>query len=112
MRAGLLTRFMGVLGIIIGVLVVIPIGPLPVVQTFWLIALGALLLGFWPGAGVPPAWRSGRAEPWPSSGQVTEQRRAARAGRGRAASAPAADEASAPAAAVAGSPRRKRKRRR
>ena len=37
MRVGLLTRFMGVLGMITGALIVIPFGgPLPVVQCFWL----------------------------------------------------------------------------
>jgi hypothetical protein len=57
---------MGVLGIICGVLVVVPIGsPLPVVQCFWLAALAALLAGRWP-SGNPPAWSTGRAEPWPS----------------------------------------------
>jgi hypothetical protein len=62
MRAGLLTRFMGVLGIIVGALLVIPLGsPLPIVQVFWLLALGALILGYWP-SGVPPAWESGRGE--------------------------------------------------
>jgi len=66
MRCGLLTRFMGVLGIICGALVVLPIGsPLPVVQCFWLGALAVLLAGRWP-SGNPPAWSTGRAEPWPS----------------------------------------------
>jgi hypothetical protein len=66
MRAGLLTRFMGVLGIIVGVLFVIPVGsPLPIVQTFWLVALAALILGRWP-SGAPPAWSTGVAVPWPS----------------------------------------------
>jgi hypothetical protein len=41
MRAGLLTRFLGVLGIIVGVLQIIPIGVLPVAQA---IVLGVLLL--------------------------------------------------------------------
>ena len=62
MRVGLLNRFMGVLGIVLGpALVVTPFGSflLPV----WLIALGALYLGFWP-RGVPPAWTEGRAIPW------------------------------------------------
>ena len=46
MRAGLLSRFMGVLGIIVGVLFIIPLGsPLPVVQCFWLLALAPLFLG-------------------------------------------------------------------
>jgi hypothetical protein len=73
MRVGLLTRFMGVLGIIVGVLFVIPIGsPVPVVQAFWLLALAVLISGRWP-SGAPPAWASGEAEPWPSPQQVRER---------------------------------------
>ena len=75
MRAGLLTRFLGILGMITGALIVIPIGPLPVVQSFWLFALGALFLGYSRG-GVPPAWRTGREEPWPSQKEMAEARRA------------------------------------
>lgn len=75
MRVGLLTRFMGVLGVITGFLLIIPLaGQVPIVQTYWLIALGVLLLGIWPGAGVPPAWRTGRAEPWPSQQELRERR--------------------------------------
>jgi MFS family permease len=74
MRVGLLTRFMGVLGIIVGVLFIIPIGsPLPLVQTFWLIALGALFLGRWP-SGLPPAWVTGQAQPWPTQQELRERR--------------------------------------
>jgi hypothetical protein len=66
MRVGLLTRFLGILGIISGVLTVAPqLMPLPVVQSFWLVAVGLLLLGATPGA-APPAWSTGNAEPWPS----------------------------------------------
>jgi hypothetical protein len=76
MKVGLLTRFMGVLGILAGVLFIIPIGsPLPVVQCFWLAALALLLSGRWPG-GEPPAWRTGRAEPWPTQQQIREAREA------------------------------------
>jgi hypothetical protein len=76
MRAGLLTRFMGVLGIIVGALLVIPLGsPLPIVQVFWLLALGALILGYWP-SGVPQAWSTGTAVPWPSSAEIRQGRRA------------------------------------
>lgn len=76
MRVGLLTRFMGVLGIIVGVLFVIPIGsPVPVVQAFWLVALAVLFSGRWP-SGLPPAWASGRAEPWPSPQQMRERAQA------------------------------------
>jgi hypothetical protein len=75
MRAGLLTRFMGVLGIIVGALLVIPLGsPLPIVQVFWLLAFGALILGYWP-SGVPQAWSTGTAVPWPSSAEIREARR-------------------------------------
>lgn len=66
-RAGVLTRFMGILGVIVGALMVFPIGsPVPVVQTFWLLAVGLLFLGRTPG-GDPPAWRTGQAEPWAST---------------------------------------------
>jgi hypothetical protein len=76
MRVGLLTRFMGVLGIICGALIVLPIlSPLPIVQTFWLGAMAVLLAGRWPN-GVPPAWRTGQVEAWPSQQEIREARRA------------------------------------
>lgn len=81
MRVGLLTRFMGFLGIFAGVLVIFPLVPIPIVEGFWLVALGFLFSGRWPN-GLPPAWRSGRAEPWPSSQQIREDRAAARGGGG------------------------------
>jgi hypothetical protein len=67
MRVGLLSRFMGVVGAIIGALYVLPIlaGPL-VVQLFWVVALGVLFLGAWPG-GRGPAWATGEAVEWPSA---------------------------------------------
>jgi hypothetical protein len=73
MRAGLLSRFIGVMGIIVGALVVLPIVPggSLVLQVFWLGAVGALLLGRWPG-GRGQAWESGRAEPWPTAAQRRE----------------------------------------
>jgi hypothetical protein len=81
MRVGLLTRFMGVLGIITGTLQILPFGgPLPVVQSFWLLMLALLFSGRWAG-GMPPAWRTGKAEPWPSGAAVREQRRRAAAER-------------------------------
>ena len=74
MRAGLLTRFMGVLGIIVGGLFIIPLGAsLPIVQAFWLVALGSLFLGYWP-PGLPPAWVTGDAQPWPTQQELREQR--------------------------------------
>jgi hypothetical protein len=95
MRAGLLTRMLGYLGVAAGAMMVLV--PLPIVQIFWLAALGFILLGRWPG-GAPPAWNSGQAEPWPSP---PPRQRAQRP----AADGPSLEKAAAPAA------RRKRKKR-
>ena len=115
MRVGLLTRFMGVLAIITGVLQILPFGgPLPVVQSFWLLMLALLISGRWAG-GPPLAWRTGKAEPWPSAAAVREQRQRAAGERRGEVVEPPADEEPAP---VGGGPspstsarKRKRKRR-
>jgi hypothetical protein len=117
MRAGLLTRFMGALGIVVGVFQVVQVGSsLPLVQTFWLGGLALLFAGRRPG-GDPPAWSTGRAEPWPSGAQLAEQRRAAaeaqaqaQAGGTTTPAAPAEPER-VPAGAHSQSAKRKRKRR-
>ena len=123
MRVGLLTRALGVVGLVVGLLVVLPVALLSqLLQPLWLFALSWLLLGRWPG-GEPPAWRTGKAEPWPTNAQLREQRDAARAkpakqrgGRG----GDAAEEPASTATAVAERPaarphpsskKRKRKRR-
>jgi hypothetical protein len=93
-----------------------------VVQTYWLLAIAYLISGRWP-TGVPPAWRSGLAEPWPSSARMRAQRAAGgdtgdRRQRGAKKSQPVA-AAEAPEAAAApvtertraATPKRKRKRR-
>jgi len=67
MRIGLLTRFMGVLGIALGPALVLGFGLL--VLPLWLVALGVMFLGRWP-RGMPPAWTTGRAVPWPSGAGV------------------------------------------
>ncbi len=118
MRVGLLTRFMGYLGIIAGILVLFVITPVPIVQTYWLIALGVLFAGRWP-TGTPPAWKSGRAERWPSSQEMREQRTRGAQARQRGKSEP--NRAPEPVATAAPSPsaraprsatsKRKRKRR-
>ncbi|MEA2297442.1 MAG: hypothetical protein QOF77_378 [Solirubrobacteraceae bacterium] len=77
MRAGLLTRFMGVLGMVSGALIVI-LPPLQVLQAFWLVAFGVLISGR-TATPLPPAWISGEAEPWPSQ-QTLRERRATRDG--------------------------------
>ena len=114
MRTGLLTRFLGSLGIVAGVLQVIQYGSgLPLVQTFWLGSLAFLYAGMRPG-GDPPAWRTGRAEPWPSAQQAAEQRRAqaeARAADGGTATAPGEPPEPVPAGTHPATSKRKRKRR-
>jgi hypothetical protein len=79
MRVGLLTRFMGVLGVIVGVAVapILPIDQQGIIRVFWLAALGMLFLGRLP-SGTPKAWTTGEAEPWPTQQQLREQRAAAR----------------------------------
>ena len=72
MRVGLLTRFMGVLGIMAGVFLAFPFFSIPIVQAFWLVAVGLLFLGRFPN-GSPPAWETGRAEPWPTRQEMLEQ---------------------------------------
>jgi hypothetical protein len=106
MRVGLLTRFMGVLGIICGVLIVLPLlGGLPIVQTFWLVAVALLLVNRWP-SGMPPAWSTGEATPWPSQQQVRGSRR-----RGAAAPEPEPDPPPEDRAAARPHPASKKKKR-
>jgi hypothetical protein len=133
LRQGLLSRFMGYLGVFAGVLVLFQITQIPVVQAFWLLAVAYLISGRWP-TGLPPAWRSGRAEPWPPSAEMRARRMgAAGAAGGRGARAkgagdgattkpsrkpspkpepqPAGAPAPVPARTRATTPKRKRKRR-
>ncbi len=79
MRVGLLTKFMGYLGMFAGALVLFQITQIPVVQLFWLVAMGYLISGRWP-TGIPAAWRTGRAEVLPSGAELRAQRVAARGG--------------------------------
>src|SRR5690606_12916882 len=66
MRVGVLTRFLGVLGIVVGPLfalgLLFPLGG-DIIRLFWLVAVGLVFAGWWPG-GRGPAWESGAAEPW------------------------------------------------
>ncbi|HSK49591.1 MAG TPA: hypothetical protein VK889_03755 [Solirubrobacterales bacterium] len=64
MRAGLLTRFWGSLGMALGVAAIFAL-PL---TWLWFLYFGFLLLGAVPG-GRPPAWETGEAVPWPSPGE-------------------------------------------
>jgi hypothetical protein len=75
MRVGLLTRFLGVLGIIAGILFILPLGVQFIVQSFWLVAAGVLVL-----REGTPAWAKGEAVPWPTQQSIREQREAATRG--------------------------------
>jgi hypothetical protein len=119
MRVGLLPRPLGYVGIFAGALILFPVVVVPIVQMGWLLSLGYLFSGRWP-SGVPPAWRTGNAEPWPSSSEMRARRAAAaqstRSRRGGSAPVPAVDgpaiesEAS-PERTRSTTPKRKRKRR-
>jgi hypothetical protein len=111
-RVGLLTRWMGVLGIFTGVLIFLPIGgaTLEVVPAFWMVAMGILYVGRWPN-GEPPAWAAGEARPWPSQAEL---RAARQASDGQPVTSPAgSDLTPAPNPPAAnGSASRKRRRKR
>ena len=114
-RVGLMSPFMGILGVIAGILLVLPLLPgVPVIiQAFWLGALGLLFLGNWPG-GRGPAWETGEAVPWPSPqqrrGQVEAGDEAGSAGDGNGAGP--AEPAAEPEAVPERPSSRKRKRKR
>ena len=106
MRAGLLSRFMAILGIFVGVLLVIPLG-VQILQLYWFVALGLLFLDKWPG-GRGPAWQTGEAIPWPGAAEQREEIERRRAEREVAEQPePQAD----PAAPRRTSRKRKKKRR-
>ena len=66
MKTGLLSRFLGALGIAIGVISALPFGGALPLQAFWLGALALLFLDRWPN-GRGPAWAAGEPRPWPPS---------------------------------------------
>jgi hypothetical protein len=108
MRAGLLSRFTGAIGVILGGLFAIPVFPAPIIQAFWVTALGLVFLNLWPG-GRGPAWETGEAEPWPSR----QQQMGLPAGDGDARdSKPATEPAAAEPEPARPNPRASRKRKR
>jgi hypothetical protein len=80
MRAGLLNRFLGILGAIVGASLVLPLDQLGIIRSFWMGAIGILILGVRPERR-PKAWSVPEAVPWPSQQEVREQREAARRAR-------------------------------
>ena len=98
MRVGLLTRFLGYVGIIAGVFTIIPLVPIPIVEAYWLLALAYLFSGRWP-SGVPPAWTT---RPRRALADARQRQRPAREpllgrGRGKPAPEPAPEPVGAPA---------------
>jgi hypothetical protein len=65
LRAGLLTRFWGSLGIALGVAAGLGLFQFTLL---WFVYFGLLVAGWVPG-GRPPAWAAGEAIPWPSPGE-------------------------------------------
>jgi hypothetical protein len=109
MRVGLLTRLIGSLGIIAGVLFVISIVPIPLVQFIWLLAVGLMFLQ--PGGQqLPPAWAAGEAIPWVN--QAADRRAQGRSGWGGRRPVVPAPAPSLPVATPAAAAAKKRKRRR
>jgi hypothetical protein len=116
MRAGLLPRWMSILGIVAGLLF-LPLfgtGTLQLIPAFWLVGMGVLLLGKWPN-GDPPAWAAGEAVPWPSQAEMRAAKRdedpkSGPSGKREAVAAP--DVAPAPAQPARSGSSRKRGRKR
>jgi hypothetical protein len=99
-RVGLLTRWMGVIGIFSGILILLPIGgaTLEIVPAFWMLGMGILYLERWPN-GDPPAWAAGEARPWPTQAERRAEREAGSPdgkGKGKPALASGSDVAPAP----------------
>jgi hypothetical protein len=108
-----------------GALVLFPFAFAPIIQLYWLLAVAYIISGRWP-SGLPPAWRTGRAEMLPSAAETRARRMAAaeeargkrgqqRRGRGTEAAEPAAPSdapAEQPPRTRAANQKRKRKRRR
>jgi len=108
MRAGLFSRFMGILGIFVGVLLVIPLG-VQILQLFWFGALGLLFMNRWPG-GRGPAWQTGEAIPWPGAAEQREEIARRRAEREGVQEPPPEPEPGSEEARPASRKRRKKKR--
>jgi hypothetical protein len=118
MRAGLVPRWLSVLGVLSGLLFLpfFATATLQLIPTFWLVATGILLMGRYPG-GDPPAWAAGESRPWPTQAEVRAKREEEKGGIASSASSKAngaevGDVAPAPTPAVAGGSRRKRRKRR
>jgi hypothetical protein len=109
MRVGLLTRLLGVLGILAGIVFFIQLVPIPLLQMIWLVGVG-MTLAQTGGLQLPPAWVVGEAVPWVAPPRAANNRSRGARGSGKSAAnktpAPRAPETPSPASS------KKRKRRR
>ncbi len=78
-RVGLQPRWMGIVGGVAAVILVVPSPELTLLVSFWMLGIGLLFMGRFPG-GDPPAWTAGVARPWPSQLEARAQREARRGG--------------------------------
>lgn len=113
MRAGLLVRWMGMLGAVSGVLFLPFFGGgsslvFTLLPAFWMVASGVLLIGRWP-SGDPPAWAAGESRPWPTQAELRARREGKSDDAPDKGSAPA-ELAPAPTPGGGGSRRKRRKR--
>lgn len=118
MRTGLLTRFLGGLGIAVGVIMVFfnpavsgSAGNGFVIQSIWVLLVALSLSGKLP-SGLPPAWEAGEARPWPSQQQVRAQRQKEAGGKSRSTNSKPGEpaEASTPGPSPATSKKKRKKR--
>ena len=99
-RAGLVSRFLGYVGVAIGALTGLsalmivaaqpPVLNPFVIQIFWIGALGLIFVNRWPN-GRGPAWDSGQAKPWPTAAEQRAALEKKRAAQLEAQSPPRAD---------------------
>ncbi len=118
-RVGLQPRWMGIVGGVAAVIVLIPSQELSLITAFWMVGTGLLFMGRFPG-GDPPAWEAGAARPWPSQLEARAERDARRGGgrqgdggskgKGKAKSQSTAEAVPEPVQPSASGGRRRRKR--
>jgi hypothetical protein len=120
MRAGLVPRWLSVLGVLSGLLFLpfFATATLQLIPTFWLVATGILLMERYPN-GDPPAWAAGESRPWPTQAEVRAKREEEKGSSpspsssgSKANGTELGDVAPAPTPAVVGGSRRKRRKRR
>jgi hypothetical protein len=109
-RVGLQPRWMGIVGGVGALILLVPSQELSLIPAFWMVGAGILLMGRFPG-GDPPAWASGEARPWPSKLDSRVAGAAqSNARQGKQKESGSTDVAPAPVPSAATDGRRRRKR--